>query len=538
MGILRSVYLASVLQFLLSSSSSAGEISAGPADYREKIRTLHAGDTLLLAPGTYSNLLVIDGLSGRSDAWIVIRGPASGEPAVFTADPGPCCNTVEISDSSYVAIENITIDGGGVDGAFGVSAKGGISNRVHHIRIENCTFLRHDASQSTVAISTKTPTWGWIIRRNRILGAGTGMYLGNSDGSSPFIGGIIEQNLIMDTLGYNIQIKWQKPRPAVEGMPTEPVSNLIRHNVFIKRDRPSPDGDRPNLLVGGFPETGPGSEDWHEIYGNWFFHNPREGLLQASGRVSIHDNIFVDSPVAAIVLQDHDLPLRAARVYNNTIFQVGTGISVSGTMDQGVHLRGNLVFANRGLSGTPTIEQDNMFLSVSEASGYVRNPTTQPGNMDFYPLPGKCTGTPLTLSIFSDDAEWDLDFNGMSKGTFTFRGAYAGEGDNPGWALAEEIKEVGGSDGGADGGDAGGDAEDAGDDAGDSGVDAGDPGVDAGADAGGDPASDGDTTTVGDESSKAKIGGGCSCAQGEASSDGWWLLGLVFLAWLRRVLSA
>jgi len=32
-------------------------------------------------------------------------------------------------------------------------------------------------------------------------------------------------------------------------MPIEPGSTLIRHHVFIKSDAPSPDGDRPNLLV-------------------------------------------------------------------------------------------------------------------------------------------------------------------------------------------------------------------------------------------------------------------------------------------------
>ena len=51
--------------------------------------------------------------------------------------------------------------------------------------------------------------------------------------------------------------------------------------MFIKGDQPSPDGDRPNLLVDGFPDTGAGSSDLYEIYGNFFYHNPREALLQA-----------------------------------------------------------------------------------------------------------------------------------------------------------------------------------------------------------------------------------------------------------------
>jgi hypothetical protein len=174
--------------FLYATFAQSSEISANSSDYREKMRTLQPGDVLMLAPGRYSTLLAIDNLNGTPDAWITIRGPAGDAAAVFTADPGPCCNTIEIRNSSYVAIENLMVDGQGVDGAFGVSAKDGLSNHVHHIRIENCTFLRHDASQQTVAISTKTPTWGWIIRGNRILGAGTGMYLGNPTAPRPFSG--------------------------------------------------------------------------------------------------------------------------------------------------------------------------------------------------------------------------------------------------------------------------------------------------------------------------------------------------------------
>ncbi len=424
-------------------SAQAAEYDANPDTYRTLLPTLQPGDILNLQPGTYPTLLNISGLNGTASDWIIIRGPATGAPAVFTADPGPCCNTVEIRNSSYVALENLTIDGNGVDGAFGISAKDGTSNLVHHIRIEGCTLINHDASQQTVAVSTKTPTWGWIIRRNKILRAGTGLYLGNSDGTSPFVAGVIEENLFVDTLGYNMQIKWQQPRPTVEGMPTGPSSTLIRNNVFIKADRPSPDGDRPNVLVGGFPDSGAGAEDLYEIYGNFFFHNPREALLQASGRVSIHDNVFVDSAGTAIVLQNHDLPLRLAHVYNNTIYGAAFGLSVGGTMDQGVIVVGNLVFADTGLSGTPTTAADNLFATVTEAATYVAAPSLALGVMDFFPLPGTCEGTPLDLSAFTDQVAWDLDFNGQSKGSHTFRGAYAGSGTNPGWQLDEALKEMG-----------------------------------------------------------------------------------------------
>ncbi len=432
------------IALLSSRGVLAADINADPSNYKAALPTLKPGDTLHLAGGTYPKLLVINNLKGTESQPIVIQGPSSGAPAVFTADPGPCCNTIEITNSEYVVLRYLTVDGKGVDGAFGLSAKGGDNNLVHHITVEGCTFIGHDNGQQTVAISTKAPTWGWVIRGNIVSGAGTGLYLGNSNGESAFVAGIIENNLIEDTVGYNMQIKHQKPRPSIAGMPTGPNSTIIRHNVFIKNDRPSPDGDRPNLLVGGFPDTGPGSEDLYEIYGNVLIGNHRESLLQASGRVSIHDNVFIDVTDTAILLRNHDLPLKLARVYNNTIFSAKRGINVGSNAAQGSAIFGNLIFADTGVSGGSDV-RDNLIDTVANAAQYVKNPSTKLGNMDFYPLTGKCEGAAIDMAVAKSDIDYDVDFNGTSKAGFTFRGAYAGSGTNPGWPISNTIKDTEGS---------------------------------------------------------------------------------------------
>lgn len=419
----------------------AADVQATPTDYATKVDALQPGDTLHLAGGSYTDLLSISGLNGTESAPITITGPDSGEPAVFVADPGPCCNTIEISDSSYVILKNLTVDGNHVDGAFGVSAKDGV---VHHITVDGCTFVNNDSGQQNVAISTKVTTWGWVIKNNRILNPGTGLYLGNSDGTQAFIGGIIENNLVKDPIGYCMEIKWQQPRPNVPGMPTGISTTVIRNNVFIKNDAPSPSGDRPNVLVGGFPDTGPGSEDMYEIYGNFFFHNPRESLFQGSGRVSLHDNVFVDSAHAAIRLQDHDLPLKLAHVYNNTIYATETGIGVSGAPD-GDLVTGNLIFSANPITGSIVNQSENIEESEANAGNFVASPSLTLGSMDFYPLTGQCQGPELDLGSVSSELDYDKDFNGTSKGAFAFRGAYAGEGDNPGWQLTDDLKSGGGS---------------------------------------------------------------------------------------------
>ena len=416
--------------------------SANSGNYQQLLRKLQPGDTLNLAPGRYPRLY-ISGLRGDADSWIRIVGPASGPPAVIEGDADH--NTVEIENSSYVSIENLRIDSKGIEGAFGVSAKGGTANLTHHIRIEGNTFVGQNVGQQTVAISTKTPTWGWVIRYNRILGAGTGMYLGNSDFTQPFVAGIIENNLIRDTIGYNIEIKDQSSIPHVPGMPLEATVTIIRNNVFLKNDAPSPDGDRPNLLVGAFPESGPGSQNRYEIYGNLFVHNPREALFQGSGRVSLHDNIFIDGcpRYPAVVLMKQNKPLETGWVYNNTIYTSGLGIRFETAALKSSAVVGNVVFA-----GTKPIEgpiqelADNVTGSLESAVGWVRAPSLDPASADFFPLPGRCQGTPVDLTRFEGDQDYAVDFNGRSKlqTKRIFRGAYAGDGQNPGWHLQIEVK--------------------------------------------------------------------------------------------------
>ncbi len=198
---------------------TATEVNAAPADYRKLLLSLKPGDTMNLAPGKYRRL-DITGLNGSPTAWITIRGPASGPPAVITGESG--YNTVEILNCSFVAIENLRIDSQGIPDVFGISAKGGKRNLTHDIRIEGNILVGQNANQLTDGISTKTPTWGWVIRNNQVLGAGTGLYLGNSDGTQPFVAGLIENNLITETIGYNMEIKDQIFIPPIPGMPTEP----------------------------------------------------------------------------------------------------------------------------------------------------------------------------------------------------------------------------------------------------------------------------------------------------------------------------
>jgi hypothetical protein len=421
----------------------AAVIQADASDYRALLPTLKPGDTISLAAGEYPGLLITL-LNGTESAWITIRGPSSGPPAVIASVEGH--NTVEIENSSYVAIENLRIDSRGIPGAFGISARGHEENLTHHIRVEGNTIVGQNGGQQTDGISTKTPTWGWIIRSNRIIGAGTGLYLGDSDGTQPFVDGLIENNLIRDTIGYNIEIKHQTYIPDTPGMPTGPTSTIIRNNVFIKDDQPSPDGDRPNVLMGALPASGTGSLNTYQVYGNLFVHNHREALFQSTGRISLHDNIFIDGPYAypAVVLRKHNGPLRVALVYNNTVYTSGKGIYFGSKAEIYDHVTGNLVFASTPISGAIMQQSDNVVDSVAKASSYVKSPSFDLESVDFYPLAGKCQGAPIDLSDAHIDSDYSADFNGtpkaQAKGAIVYRGAYSGDGSNLGWRLQADVK--------------------------------------------------------------------------------------------------
>jgi len=440
---------------MLVALPAKGTVLTGtPSNFRSLVDQLQAGDTLVLAPGAYTPLR-INGRNGTPGAWIVIRGTGSPSQTVINGESG--YNTVQIDGSSYVAVENLRIDGRGYD-VDGINCKDAIT---HDIRIEGCSLVGLNNNQGTVAISTKEIVWNWTIRNNSILQPGTGIYLGNSGGDAPFVNGVIEGNFILNPTGYCMEIKHQLPYSLPPGMPSGPNRTIIRNNVFIKDDRPSEAGDRPNLLVGPFPTSGPGAGDLYEIYGNFIYYNPRESLFQGSGRMTIHDNLLVGGSAggAALYLTDHNGALTYATVYNNTIYTGGSGITFATPPRSYGLATGNLVFSGQPIalcgSCTGVLVRDNVTASIANAPQYVNQPSLTAGAMDFYPRSdcATCSGAPLDLSPVTGDRDYALDFNGTSKGSLAYRGAYAGSGTNPGWRPVSGPKVGGPSSGGTPSGD-------------------------------------------------------------------------------------
>lgn len=387
-------------------------LQATPADYLGLVRSLQPGDTLILAPGDYNDPADVPGLpffgiQGTVQAPITVMGhPALGRPVLLGRSSH---NTIRFSNASHITLRHLAVDGRNAGGD-AVNSQG----TSHHITLEDIHIHGVGSNQQVVGISTNSaPTWNWTIRRCVIEGAGTGMYLGNFDGTNPFVAGLIEHNLVRDTIGYNIQIKHQNVRPTNVGLPTQSQSTVIRHNVFTKSSNSSTGGlARPNLLVGHLPPSGPGVDDFYEIYGNFFYQNPSEALFQGEGNIAFHHNLLVNEFGTAVNIQPHNGQPREVHVFNNTILASGTGIRVTGGLAGHVQeVAGNAVFA-----GSP-IQADNQRSNVSDslanAGDALRAPSTPLGTLDLRPREGALDGPAIDHSAHEGFLDWDRDFDGM-----------------------------------------------------------------------------------------------------------------------------
>jgi hypothetical protein len=431
----RVLLFALCLSASMVASAAGTVIQATPETYVDRVRALRAGDTLELAPGRYRDGLRIHRLAGTAQAPIVIRGPTGPEPAVFVARAG--ANTVSIIDSSYIRIRDLTLDGRGIP-VDAVKAEGH-GHYAHHITLENLTIVGHGANQQIVAISTKCPAWGWIIRGNRIHGAGTGMYLGNSDGSGAFYAGVIEYNLITDPRGYAIQIKHQRGRPALDIAPRGRHDTVIRHNVLSKAaGGASGPAARPNLLLGHWPLEGEGSQDRYLVYGNFIADNPHEALIQAEGNVAIYDNVLRNRHGAGIHIQPHNDVPRDVSILFNTIVASGDPIVVRMPEGPSAHTQvvaSNAVFSAHGISGGTQghnaifrYEDAVMLLNAGDNAAF-----------DPYPRDERLRCPPLDPQLTAALPEAACDFNGHRR-TVAYCGAYAGSGRNPGWLPSLRVK--------------------------------------------------------------------------------------------------
>ncbi len=397
-------------------------LEAGPDDYRDVLGTLAPGDTLRLRPGDYARGLPLRSeQSGEPGRCVVVEAADPQARPRFLGSDG--FNVVAIHGASWIKIRGLDLDGLGLAG-FGVASQGGAAMPTHHVLVEDLHMAGFGGGQQVVGVSTKSPAWAWVVRGNVIEGAGTGMYLGNSNGEEPFVGGVVELNVVRDTLGYNIQIKHQNQRPDVAGFPDQ-AETLVRYNVLGKANGAELGMARPNLLLGHFPPTGPGRDDTYRVYGNLIYANPVENLVQMEGNVDLHDNLLVNPVGGALLVRPHNAAPRAIDIYHNTIIARGVGVRLTGgDPDFAQRVLANVVFSDGGLRVDDAEAAENLEGSYDEAATLLVAPFAAPADLDLHPrapLEGATTRVP-------DSVDADLDFDRRPR-TAPAPGAYRGPAD-------------------------------------------------------------------------------------------------------------
>ena len=399
-----------LLLALPAAPAFAIDTLAGPENYLSLLKQLRAGDHLRLTAGDYARGLPLHHLSGEPGRPIVIEGRAGTR---FLARPGG--NTVSLLDVSHLVIRNLELDGRNLP-VDAVKAEGH-GRYAHFITLENLHIHDHDASQQSVGISSKCPAFGWVVRGNRIERVGTGMYFGDSDGSDPFVAGLIENNHVSDSIGYNLQIKHQNPRPPDLPEALERHDTIIRGNFFAKEVAWPDRAARPNVLIGHAPMTGAGAADRVLIYGNIFWQNPSEALFQGEGNLALYNNVFVNAQGHAVHIQPHnDIP-RQVDIFHNTVLARGHGIRIlrrEGTEAAWPQrVRRNLVFAAQPISGGEAA--DNLVGDVDSAARFLRKPYTDLEQLDLSSrmrLAGAAWPESLGLDTYPDS---DQDIDGQLR---------------------------------------------------------------------------------------------------------------------------
>lgn len=414
---------------------NATNYNGNPSNYLGFINQLQPGDTLFLEAGTYTDRMNLDDIEGTENTPIIIQGPDGTNDAIFLGNA--CCNTISLERCSNLEIRNLTLDGQDIPFIDAVKAEGSNGNWTHHITLENLLVINHGGAALTVGINTKCPSWDWVIRKNTFIEPGLGMYLGNSDGNGPFINGLIEYNLILNPIRYGLQIKHQN-----EGQRTIPGMTLdgkttIRYNVISREEGFDPDTPRPNLLVGNFPASGDGEDDYYEIYGNFLWQNPNEGLFQGTGNIAFYNNLLVNHQPGGwgiFSFPHNGFNPRNLYYFNNTILSASEGVEISNPNPAFEQIIvGNAIFADTPLDIGSVFEEENVTETLFGANTFLTNPNNGIVALDLTPINGMLLGSEIDFSSFLGFTDFDLDFDGLLKG-WDFRGAYASDGP-PKWML-------------------------------------------------------------------------------------------------------
>lgn len=158
-----------------------------------------AGDTVLLAPGTYHDCTHVDS-EGLPSCVLIKEGVClrseSGDPASVTIDAEQLGRCLYIEYGVPTIIEGITLTGGYATGQYGRSSGAGLLSVQSSVRVRDCWFIGNHADREgggvALIFNSSSRFEGCRFLANETPGTGGGVYALASD--SPFLRCEFEQN--------------------------------------------------------------------------------------------------------------------------------------------------------------------------------------------------------------------------------------------------------------------------------------------------------------------------------------------------------
>src|SRR5690606_11286542 len=270
-----------------------------------RARELVAGDVLVLDPGTYRvSTLDLRGLTGRPDAWIMLRGTPGKTFLVGTSSRH---NVVEITDCHWLRLEDIDISAPGhaVDGV-----KFSYGSHSSHVTLDHCRV--HDVRQGITSQAALLEHL--TVERCEITRMpGSGIYLGYDDPPRIAADTTIRNCWIHDvadggTTGYGIQIKGHSHGARIE--------NNVLHDVA---------GSARAVIATYYvdPRGAATPERWNVIRDNLIWNSAGEGVYVVNSAIVENNVIFdVDDGIAVTSYGGRTIDNLVLR--NNTVFRCRT----------------------------------------------------------------------------------------------------------------------------------------------------------------------------------------------------------------------
>ncbi|MBO87366.1 MAG: hypothetical protein CL927_18615 [Deltaproteobacteria bacterium] len=452
MVVAQEFHVLAVLLFALSPAAWANTFEVTPgSDLQGIFDTLAPGTEVILEDGTYTltKTLTVTEKNGTEDAPVVIRAADDASP-VLQLGPDPETDSyadrvLRIESSNWVEVRGITIQGDQT-ASTGRESYGGVRiDASSNVSLVDCKVTELPGT----GVYLSGDTTGVLIDHTEIsrIYEGYGIYAGASDASALTTGLLIQNSLIHDLLGEELQAVMLNHGTSATWLIDNVIYNITHTGVFM-----------------GSTEGG----EQNRIEGNAIWNLGNNGLgLQ--GSVLVRNNIIFNTGGSGIATSDPD-----RNTFTDVVISYNTVVDNDGWAAnlQGWDLEEGHILANNALCN-PMAYGVYMSKVVPEDTDPDDIPT--PGTVTTNYVCGLVDGLDEELgeviagggyADFENVALWDfypdresllidgadpsgtlyppeIDFNGIAReGDAPDVGAYEWDGEgNPGWAIQEDFKD-------------------------------------------------------------------------------------------------